>query len=59
MMTPQHVTRSASLTFLAVIGAIAIVLVGLMAVMYFGMMGGTGSLSNMFAVCANMMATPS
>lgn len=59
MMTPQHATRTASLTFLAVIGAIVVVLISLMAVMYFGLMGGTGSLSNLFAVTTNMMATPS
>lgn len=57
-MTTQLNIRNASLTVLTVIGAIAVLLVGLMAVMHFGMMGGNGSLSDMFKVCANMIATP-
>lgn len=57
-MTSYPVIRNASLTLLAAIGTLALVLVGFMAVMHFGMMGSTGSLSDMFTACAHMMAAP-
>ncbi len=57
-MTSHPVIRNASLTLLAVIGALALLLVVFMAVMHFGMMGSTGSFSNMFTACAHMMAAP-
>ena len=57
-MTSPPVIKNASLTLLAVVGALALVLVGFMAVMHFGMMGSTGSLSDMFTACAHMMAAP-
>lgn len=57
-MTSNHTIKNASLTLLAAIAALALVLVGFMAVMHFGMMGSTGSLSDMFTACAHVMATP-
>ena len=57
-MTSHPAIRNASLTLLAVIGVLALVLVGFMAVMHFSMMGSTGSLSDMFAACTHMMAAP-
>lgn len=57
-MTSNHTIKNASLTLLATIGALALVLVGSMAIMHFGMMGSTGSLSDMFTACAHVMAAP-
>ena len=57
-MTSNHTIKNALLILLSAIGALALVLVGFMAVMHFGMMGSTGSLSDIFTACAHVMAVP-
>lgn len=57
-MTTLSAFRNVLLPFFTVIGVIAVVLVGLMAGMHFGMMGGAGWLSDIFTACANVMTVP-